>query len=179
LNQISAEFGVRPGFKFFNDQQGPNAFALPQVLVPDGPDGTVIFGIRLLQEQLMQSALQGYPIPGIVAHEFGHIVQFHHNTTPSTVMRKELQADYLAGWYMGRRAVVFPQNTNLQQVMFTFYSKGSYDFNSPTFHGTPQERVAALMQGVASRQMRLDDVYNKALQYVEGGGSVGLQNPKP
>src|SRR5262249_54753207 len=46
--EIGQLFGVRPAVCFYDDRDSPNAFATPQVIFPEGPDGTVALGRTLL-----------------------------------------------------------------------------------------------------------------------------------
>jgi hypothetical protein len=43
------QFGVRPGFVFYNDEFSPNALASRKAVRSNGPDGTVAFGLNFLQ----------------------------------------------------------------------------------------------------------------------------------
>ena len=92
---LRERYGLRPGAKFINDSDGPNAYAVPDVLVPSGDwggnDGTVLLGTNLFFEQFRNSAAdifrrapyeehvldqRGLNCLVIMAHEFGHILQF-------------------------------------------------------------------------------------------------------
>ena len=49
-NLLMNELRVRPGFCFYADADEPNALAVPETLT-DGPDGTVLFGLALLENE--------------------------------------------------------------------------------------------------------------------------------
>ena len=51
LANISRTFNVLPGFSFYDDSGSPNAQATSEVLLGN-TDGTVLFGLSLLQEVL-------------------------------------------------------------------------------------------------------------------------------
>jgi hypothetical protein len=81
-------FKVHPGIGFYDDVDGPNALAFPEALLPDGTDGTVLMGLRLLSLEMQRLAGPIHPTPGdlggnwvtapviVMAHEFGHITQY-------------------------------------------------------------------------------------------------------
>lgn len=148
VSRVSGAFDVYPGFGFMANQV--NAFAYPDTLVP-GTRGTVYFGLPLLERQL-RAAPSGVAIMGVIAHEFGHIVQFESgmhsrlSRGQATVRLVELHADYLAGFYAGTRART---NTRLRtdDLGDAFLSIGDNQFNNRQHHGTPAERVNALTQG--------------------------------
>ena len=56
----------------------------------------------------------------------------------------ELHADLIAGYYLGKRRW---SKTNLAVFGQSLFSKGDYDFNSPDHHGTPKQRLEAMLEG--------------------------------
>jgi hypothetical protein len=138
-------FPVTPYGFYLDDFGSPNAFATPESLTPAGPDGTIIFGVTLLSAELSRDSGIGFSIPAIFAHEFGHIFQFDRGEgLPAPAM--ELHADFLAGWYLAARSQWSP--TDIGPALRSFFEKGDYEFNSPQHHGTPEQRLHALMEGV-------------------------------
>lgn len=76
----------------------------------------------------------------VFAHEFAHAMQHKYGWSGNSKWR-ELHADYLAGYYLGKNS-----SLNQSEVISTFNefsSHGSFDFNNPDFHGTPEERGCA------------------------------------
>jgi hypothetical protein len=150
LTRISDLFTVVAGFGFINDAGAPNAYASPQSRVP-GTDGTVFLGLTLLK-QLQKKAPSGVAVMGVLAHEFGHIVQFKSGTHQrlsagkTTVRLVELHADFLTGYFAGKRGKVNPQ-LDRQALGNAFNAIGDTAINHPKHHGTPQERVFALSKG--------------------------------
>jgi hypothetical protein len=150
LSRLSDLFEVHPGFGFFDDGQAPNAYATTRTMVP-GTSGSVVFGVTLLRRQIQQ-APSGVSVMGVLAHEFGHIVQFTtgvHRTLSagqSTARLAELHADFLAGYYAGRRA---RSNTGMDTDSLgdAFRAIGDMNREHPNHHGTPRERVRALTAG--------------------------------
>ena len=107
------------------------------------------------------SVYNNFTLPAILAHEVGHIVQFHEGSRLAT-KPKELQADYLAGWYMANRDRSDQwSETSVQQNMSGFFRLGDYDYNSPDHHGTPNERFAALVAGFRNANLSLPAVYRQ------------------
>lgn len=168
------KFGVSPDFFYLNDGNSPNAYATSKISNPNLPDGTVLIGFSLIQQECLQS-LSGTcsSIPIVMAHEFAHIVDFKYKTGLSG-KHQELFADYLAGAYMYFRSVEF-KTTFVHEAALSFFKKGDYSFNSPLHHGTPQQRYNCLMSGyqlaynysMQGQYLSLQTVFNAAIQYVK------------
>lgn len=140
------KFGVRPDIYYLIDGNQPNAYATNQISNPNFPDGTVLIGFTMIQNECLQSSSSTCSaVPIIMAHEFAHIVDFKYGTGLSG-KRKELFADYLAGAYMFFRSIEF-KTTFTNEAAYSFFSKGDYNFNSPLHHGTPDERYNCLVAG--------------------------------
>ena len=152
---LSQTFGVRPGLFMLNDGNQGNAFATTAILGNHPyPHGTVVFGMTLMMEEFMKAGPMGgradHAMMGILAHEWGHILQFMNVKARPPGKAMELHADGLAGWYMGMRAMQLAQwnPVDLRTTMLSFFGKGDYAFNDPSHHGTPQERVQAFQGGL-------------------------------
>jgi hypothetical protein len=148
---------------FYLVDPSPNAFATPEIANAMGPDGTILLGQNLLAQQLTQDP-SGATVVAVMAHEFGHLVQFR-NGLRQPGKRAELHADFMAGWYLnlrGRYAWV-----NLQPALRLFYQLGDFQFNSPTHHGTPDERLAAAQAGFDSRAVNVSQAYSAGLQVIK------------
>jgi len=119
----------------------------------------IFFGTYLLQALKSTSALE-YPtmIKGIMAHEYGHIVQYHTfidiaTLAPkrqsidvgSTIVLSELEADAFSGLYM---YFELQSTTEINQYFELLDSIGSTNFTSPGFHGTGLQRQAAAAYGI-------------------------------
>jgi hypothetical protein len=147
-----------------------NAFAEPGG--SPGSNGRVIFSMALLNDEFNRTgAWQNFTVIVILAHEFGHIYQFKYGTKKLPVKLTELQADYFAGWYMGRRE----QTSNFKisafrQAVQTMYEKGDYDFDNPQHHGTPQERMRAINEGLQHATLSASAAYKDSLRFVSGMG---------
>jgi len=163
LGQI---FGVTPEFAYLPgiDQDADNAFASPEH-EDRLASGSVFFGRRLLAG-VLQDEHRGYAsLAGILAHEFGHIAQFRRNE-PLDELESELQADYLAGYYLARRSHTLPDGP--EQFVYTLFGYGDedFDFYHPVGHGTGDQRVAAMLAGVYDNDRSFNNAFRNGLQRV-------------
>jgi len=164
---------VLPGFAFFDDHNGLNAYATNRVRMQRA-DGTVLMGQRLLARLLRQPEAPDACVAAVCAHEFGHILQYKLGLADRlkkgqpTVKRVELQADFFAGYFAGtrkRERQAFPAAV-FAMTQFTF---GDNMVQSPSHHGTADERAAAVVRGfeAAYRQKQnLADAIDTSLRYV-------------
>ena len=178
LQYIAKSFSVFPGFCFFNDKNGKNAFAIPETIIKKkGTRGTVIFGKGLLFNELKAHKWGGLAIAGIIAHEFAHIYQFQHanlyaNLTQHQKTGKlvELHADYLAGYYLGLKRLRTPKGIDITAFADSLYIKGDNFFNSPDHHGTPKERMKVMIEGYKKglkNNRNIDDIAKKGLVFIK------------
>jgi hypothetical protein len=150
LKRLSDTFGVVPGFGFYDDYDGENAWATPSVLL-QGTDGTVLFGDRMFAS-LMRFDPSGGAVMWTAAHEFAHIWLYKSGQKgrllagQATVRPVELHADFLAGFYLGIRKREQP-SVSLYNAGHDIWSSGDTLYNDPGHHGTPEERVAAAEAG--------------------------------
>lgn len=137
-----------PAFAFFDDSAGANAFATPEPLLGNDA-GTVAFGLTLLgSEQADQGPFWDAAAVFIMAHEWGHIAEFHEQALGPTP-QMELCSDYVAGWYLGWKHTL-GSRFDASGAARSVFSKGNFNFNSPDFHGTPQQRLGAALMGYES-----------------------------
>lgn len=166
LAQIARSLNVYPGFGFYDDDDGANAFAINETVIPN-THGTVIFGKQLLSNELTRHSSGGLAIAGIIAHEFAHIYQYQSGLYPllkrsqKNNKQVELHADYLAGYYLGLKRL---QNAEIDIKAFldSLYLKGDTHFNSPTHHGTPFERKQVMLEGYKIGLTNNTDVHQVA-----------------
>ena len=157
-------YGVSPRGFFFHDDTGANALASPDVVNPAGPDGTILFGLTLLQQELARDQNRGLVVRAIMAHEFTHLLQFRAGSrTPS--MLNELQADYVAGWYVHGRGGVDQQEFGA--IVSSFFAHGDYNFNISQHHGTPAQRAAAVQAGFGSTQLSAKTAFQEGAAFVK------------
>lgn len=168
--ELSRQFGVYPAIFYLRESGNPNAFATkqryPHLLAQegrpahDGPDGTVLMGLNLLQHELTASFGTGQTIAPIQAHEFAHIAQYKYRF-PYSGKWMELHADYLAGWYTAHTCRA--GSCNPDQARANFFYKGGGD------HGTPQERAAAFTAGFYLNAQGIGSglvAYDYGVQYI-------------
>jgi len=173
LSRITDTFQVLPGFAYYDDFDGPNAYATKKVRMARA-DGTVLFGRRFLRTILAKPEHPDAVVTAICAHEFGHILQLKLNlertlrADQTTAKRVELHADYLAGYYAGTQKLRKP---DYPAAVFATesYSHGDFEFTRRNHHGRPEERAAAVIRGfeVAYRERRnLSDAVRIGMNFV-------------
>ena len=173
LAKISDAFSVLPGFAYYDDHDGENAYATQEVRLRNA-DGTVLFGQRLLKTLLARRENPEIAVAAVCAHEFGHILQYQRNLNrtvgagQTTAKRVELQADFFAGYFAGLRKRERP---DFPAAVFalTQYGFGDNMVNEPEHHGTQVERGSAIEQGfqTAFRDGRsLADAIQVSVAYV-------------
>ena len=155
-------FGVKPNSFYIYEDGSPNAFASANVSNYSYPDGTVVLGLKLTSQECNSSQSGTCVAMAVVmAHEFAHIVDFKNNfVSGGQPKHKELFADYMAGVYLHTRQLTYTY-TDIKEAAYSIFTKGDTDFNSPQHHGTPQERMNALLAGYEfSRQKVANGVYS-------------------
>jgi hypothetical protein len=129
--------GVPTTVYVFNEggPRNANAYASPK--------GWILFGYHFYNDHLRRHGRMG--IDGILAHEFGHRVQYTYGwSTTNPVF--ELEADAFSAYYMAlRKGHVWKQ---IRSYADHVVSLGDTNFNSPEHHGTPRQRLAAAELGV-------------------------------
>lgn len=144
-------FGVNPNIFFMDDKDSPNAFAVP-IDTLDGYYKTVAFGETLVWSHHLKEGYKNVALSVIMAHEWAHILQFKLNPNlPSKGKSRELHADYMAGYYISRKQVASSVGwvswPDVQACAKDLFDIGDYSFNSPSHHGTPEERMTAFNAG--------------------------------
>lgn len=123
------------------------------------PDGKILFGYYMFYYTVQ---FQGeLPVAGILAHEWGHRTQFTMGWKDYyKPNHMELEADAFSGYYMALAKQY--AWSNIQSYYQSIYAAGDYNFNSPTHHGTPEQRLKAAYLGVttAINAMQTNTRYN-------------------
>ena len=116
-----------------------------QVSNPNFPDGTILLGISMLQEECDRTSPRNCTaIPLVLAHEFAHILDIKFQTGLWKTQR--IICRFLTGYYFFIE--VFNSIHLLkEEKTLIFYEKDNYAFNKPLFHGTPNQRQSALSAG--------------------------------
>lgn len=153
-SQIRAEFATQRTFfqlpavnlLFINDCS-PNAYADPRTR-------NILLGINLTRSTLDAYRNQAtsfftlLPLYAILAHEFGHQIQFANGwfSNADGVVQEELEADMWAGFYVGVKGL--SSGFQVKQTMEQFYNLGTNDFGNPSWHGTAYQRANAFTDGL-------------------------------
>lgn len=87
----------------------------------------------------------------IVAHEYAHAMQIAYRFKPRATPVYELQADCLAGVYMGLIPNIVFDNRDIKEISALAYHIGDYHWGSQ-HHGTPQQRMIAVQIGLQASQ---------------------------
>jgi hypothetical protein len=148
LATLSRMFEVLPAFAYYHDGVGhENARATPETLL-DRADGTVLFGLTLLDQLLAQKDGDA-AVVAVCAHEFAHIVSYKNHDVrelspnPQEPFRAEQYADFLAGFFAGRRKLERP---DFPAVVFATTQR-SYGGGN---HGSQAQRGEAVQRGFLS-----------------------------
>lgn len=104
-----------------------------------------------------------YTVPWALAHEFAHSMQNDRGFPyPANSKRRELHADFMAGWYLSFRMRYVPQD--LAAPILLAWEKGSLS------HGKNWERVVATAAGITLNRTvaktNATVAYNAGLIYV-------------
>jgi hypothetical protein len=176
------DFPIDAAVLFYDDSDNPNAMAVPDVLSPRHPDGTVLLGTTLIGRvnQLHPDQLgYGYKRYGqlnenvgfIFTHELAHILQFKKGMKPRGPWQMEPHADYMAGWSYGqayRRNTFQDRQTKAVQFeegVFTMFGAGDTAFGNPSHHGEPQLRAAMVRAGFASANLDVDSAFVEGMKF--------------
>jgi hypothetical protein len=172
LLNLSNTFSVLPGFAF-SEKVVMNAFASANTAMGRA-DGSVVFGRSLFREIMTRRENPELGVAAICAHEFGHIVQYKHGLQQSLIVngrvkRLELHADFLAGYFAGKRKLEMP---GFPAAIFaaTQYSFGDNQYGDPAHHGTSKERGDAVVYGFQSAyqsKQPFETALQTGIQYVQ------------
>tara|TARA_R110002051_G_scaffold324546_1_gene422313 strand:- start:533 stop:1198 length:666 start_codon:yes stop_codon:yes gene_type:complete len=170
LNFLFLKFGVKPRFYFLQENGAPNAFATSNVSDPNYPDGTVYLGLNFI-ELICSKSGSGTcsAVPVVMSHEFGHILQFKYFPGMRGSKKKELFADFIAGFYLFCRIYEF-KSMDVGEAARNTFEGGDTEFNSPFHHGTPEERLSALDAGyrlASGGYSTIDQLVGQAKLYVD------------
>ncbi|MFG2559274.1 hypothetical protein [Streptomyces sp. NPDC048496] len=97
----------------------------------------------------------------ILAHEFGHHVQYEDNlfanttlTGPEATRRTELMADAFGTYFLTHSRGEALNTKRVLGSAQSFYEVGDCGFTNPGHHGTPNQRLAASSWGGARGRCR-------------------------
>lgn len=84
----------------------------------------------------------------IIGHEYAHAMQTAYGFQPSVTPISELQADCLAGVYLGLIPNIALDKRDILEIATLAHRIGDYQWGNRHHHGTPQQRVRAVVQGM-------------------------------
>ena len=148
VGNLEQMFGVSPTLLFYNDSAAPNALATPEPYDPAKPDGTVLLGKTLIAELFNKYRDSGaLPVVAVIAHEWGHILQFKNSFSSNWSVEYELSADNGAGWYLAKSRGIDTVKSSEKTLATMFSEMGSTNFNNFNFHGSPAQRRNQILSG--------------------------------
>lgn len=159
--ELHTVFGIKSDFYIHEDIKRFETLTLCSSLHPEFYDGTIQFGKNLLNDELWTREFGEHSAIALLAHAYVHIYQCKINTSLKT-WKRELQADFLAGYFIGRNSyklkydiAIIPFATNLFEG----------EWYNPFYYGTPIERSKAMIDGYHNAQLSLENAYQKSLHY--------------
>jgi len=142
MKQEKFDYGNHPYFSF-------NAFAYPGTVMP----GFVIPKMIVMGDGVLEAFKAiGYSdvtAQAILAHEYGHHMQFQRNlfqtdlTGSEASRRTELMADSFAAYFLTHARGDALQYKRIQQFDQVFFQLGDCGFTDPSHHGTHTQRLSA------------------------------------
>lgn len=92
----------------------------------------------------------------LLAHEYAHAMQRAFGFKPNITPISELQADCLAGLYLGLVTNITFDESDVEEIKYFAYKIGDYDTWAEDHHGTPQQRMDAVSIGINASFAGLD-----------------------
>jgi hypothetical protein len=173
LQFLSDRFFLLPGFAFFNEPGGSNAYACSTRMMGRS-DGDVLFGRKLFRTIMSRRERPEIGIVSVCAHEFGHIAQFKYDVYnrlvgfDRRVKRLELHADFLSGYFAGIRKLQHP-DFPAATFALTLFDLGDFS-DDIEHHGTPDERGAAVIAGYGAgyeEKLKFGFALESGIRYVK------------
>lgn len=91
----------------------------------------------------------------VIAHEYAHAMQTAFRFMPRYIAGAELQADCLAGVYLGSMPNVTVERSDVNEIGSLAYRLGDYSWGR-YHHGTPAQRLRAVIRGMNASQHGLE-----------------------
>jgi hypothetical protein len=189
IAKMSELFGVNVGVGYYDDPYDlPNAGASPDAVMADivgnsrtfrgnsEADGTIGIGRHLVEQIREQSASFGAALTAIIAHEYGHILQFKYLASQlmkldyNYKLTAELHADFVCGYVAAFRKLEQPNYPAVIQAD-TQFRRGDDGSVRLIEHGTPDQRGECVLGGfLLGQKGRIDprEVAIKGFEFVKG-----------
>jgi uncharacterized protein len=90
----------------------------------------------------------------VIAHEYAHAMQAAFRFMPGYTAMAELQADCLAGVYLGSMPNLTVERSDINEIGSLAYRIGDYGWGRQ-HHGTPAQRLRAVVRGIKASQQGL------------------------
>ncbi|KYC43340.1 metalloprotease [Scytonema hofmannii PCC 7110] len=84
----------------------------------------------------------------IIGHEYAHAMQTAYGFQPRVTPISELQADCLAGVYLGLIPNIVFDKRDILEIATLAHRIGDYQWGQRHHHGTPEQRVRAVILGM-------------------------------
>jgi hypothetical protein len=94
----------------------------------------------------------------IMAHEFGHILQYKKGFTPDGPWQMEPHADFMAGWFLSQ---IDEQYGSVLVAATILFRLGDTEFTDTDHHGEPELRAAMLQSGYEFKTLNVEDAFLK------------------
>jgi hypothetical protein len=160
LSFLTGLFGVEPEFVLLAGDAARKAFAVA------GGKGTVLVSAAWMKK-LWGGEHRVGTVATVLAHQYAHILQEKRKCALQEWSR-ERHADFLAGWYLGKRNVAtLGSGADLDAAFAAALFAARDEFLNARFdHGTPDLRASAMRQGFSvfrSSKLSLDKTYDQGL----------------
>ena len=176
---------VRPAFGFYEPRgiySGTdretwrlNAWASPRNTNIPGTRGTVCFATDLFKQEFYEFDRTGTTVITIIAHEFVHILQsnrgYFEKLMTGNPHKREINADYLAGYFLGTRKSQNPRLSFEKAGEFFIRWGATENGKAIRTHGNSKERLDAAETGFRlayQHQKTFEEAWAGGLEYVEG-----------
>ncbi len=157
VDLVQALLAGDPGLGFDHPLWTLNAFAFSadgmEIVPGQGvPDDKIVMGDGLL-DVIDELGLSRNGPDVVHAHEFAHHVQFEIGAfdsplpPPEATRRTELMADGFAAYYLAHARGAAFQTKRVVDTVESLFQVGDCFFESPSHHGTPNQRAAAATWG--------------------------------
>lgn len=146
IKELTSQFHVYPSFEFIDDEGAGEALTLRN---SGGTQGSLVqLGTSLISQiRLTDVSAWRIAVLGIVAHEWAHAFQYASSFRERTYLW-ETHADYMAGWYLGKRIDSRGNRPDPAPFAEFLYRKGNLTgFFDKDHYGSPSQRKDAMLGG--------------------------------
>jgi hypothetical protein len=150
IDELSKWFLIKPSVYFLNDKLESSYFqtdTYADLIKRDGadpnktkPDGSIFISDGFIKKEFKDNNGHLWSLPAVLAHEFAHAMQAKNSCPFPSGIKRELHADFLAGWYIAHR---YRYGFDPVAGFNTIFRKGTdklgyFDENN---HGTTANRI--------------------------------------